>query len=160
MGGANVDSCKSESIHSILGDVGRQLGGKCSPKHPENICRWETAGGQVGNRQASLEISRICKTKGRQVGSYAAQRPRASTRHLESTSSAAKIIQHTWKPWGTSGSVSHADQRAPTLYLATVKDKQDTSTYRSKSGTPIIRWIMITLNTQKILIYIYINSAL
>ena len=126
---------------------------KASREHLQMGNSWEPSWRHAGKSG----ISRICKTKGRQVWSHAAQRPRASTRHLESTSPAAKIIQHTWKPWGTSGSVCHADQRAPTLYLATVKDKQETSAYKSKSGTPIIRWIMLTLNTQKILfIYIYI----
>jgi hypothetical protein len=122
---------------------------KASREHLQMGNSWEPSWRQAGKSG----ISRICKTRGRQVWSHAAQRPRASTRHLESASQAAKIIQHTWKPWGTSGSVSHADQRAPTLYLATVKDKQETSAYRSKSGTPIIRWIMLTLNTN--IIYIY-----
>ena len=134
------EASAAQSIQRAFAD-GKQLGAKL-----------ETAG--------KSGISRICKTRGRQVWSHAAQRPRASTRHLESASQAAKIIQHTWKPWGTSGSVSHADQGAPTLYLATVKDKQETSAYRSKSGTPIIRWIMLTLNTNIIYIYMYINSAL
>ena len=49
------------------------MGGKCSPKHPESICRWETAGSQVGERQASLQSAGSARQV---VGKCGATRPR------------------------------------------------------------------------------------
>ena len=127
---------------------------KASREHLQMGNSWEPSWRQAGKSG----ISRICKTRGRRVGKCGATRPRGPEHRQDIWKVQAKrprSYSTLGNPWGTSGSVSHADQRAPTLYLATVKDKQETSAYRSKSGTPIIRWIMLTLNTNIIYIYIY-----